>query len=222
MSTDPKAPAVDTSAEAMAGASLIYADGVEAFADRTKTDDAGWMKGLALHLRETAQVLRSLASQPAEPEGTTAAYRSGRHKSLEERGYGKSDEARILRDLARVLRENAELRNMLDNASASGARWRSRAEKAEAELAALKQPVGDGEVEACARLNESDGKFATAAMLRRQARQIEDMRGALELIARHRPDTPGLHHGGDFKLLAESAADAARAALSADQAGASS
>jgi hypothetical protein len=210
MSTDPKAPAVDTSAEAMAGASLIYADGVEAFADRTKTDDAGWMKGLALHLRETAQVLRSLASQPAEPE----ALVDGDIEQIAA-NFDEAVELAEPPDQSCV----ADAANILRNLSLEKAMWRARAEKAKAELAALKQqPVGDGErawLIETARSTWWDGRHTDAPVFTANANdairfaRFEDAEIARCWLLR---DT-GLLQSTEHVWFA-------RAALSADQAGA--
>ena len=49
------------------------------------------------------------------------------------------------------------------------------------------------------------------------AAKVERLQVALQRVADHHPSTPGLHFGGDYKLLAESAINIAREILKEEQ-----
>jgi hypothetical protein len=174
-------------------------------------------------------------SQPAEPEGMELSNFAKEVLPVID-PYLPADIYRIFQTIechCNVIREDAPavgdeaqcIRLGIREALALLIDWRARAEKAES---ALKQPVSDGEAERYAVALElrkpmcepnevpEEPEFLQecADLLRRQARQIKDMRGLLS-----EADALLYQPNNDFKAK-DALARRMRAALSADQAGA--
>jgi hypothetical protein len=126
---------------------------------------------------------RAERRQPTEPEGTTATDRDEASRIMQE-----------LRDRLSRSKDGAIMEDALGEGIAAAlsrrrTAFRARAEKAEAELAALKQPVGDGEVERLAtrvdnwpdEANLDELQEDVAAMLRRLSRENEEKGRRLDI-----------------------------------------